>query len=308
MAPVITELDQVTSNKLDNFKVVAGVMNKDKPSAAELQLLGEIRAGDLFRQFTARKAPQMETPAHTISDDTPIVIENEESDEEITVIEETETGVEDKIPTEDLKPKDLRSLIMAYNDMVTQHSALPDRGKYDLTKLQEASKIEKPLKFFEDFCFALYTKCENVRKGFKVGHIFVTQAQVKMILNHGIINHKDIMGQKEYRRQREKDHEAKVDSWAVMSDEDLLKTLPFNILRKFIIDFHNFLCGRVSIEQMSKNAGLSADKSRRVMQAVGKACMAAPVVSGHPQGLKVQNIFISATWVQEIQNYMRSAA
>ena len=97
-------------------------------------------------------------------------------------------------------------------------------------------------------------------------------------------------------------HEAK---WAVMSDEDLMKTLPFNILRKFIIDFHNFLCGRVSIVQMSKNAGLSEDKSRRVMQAVGKACMAAPVVSGHPQGLKVQNIFISATWVQEIQNYMR---
>ena len=297
---MITELDQVTSNKLDNFKVVAGVMNKDKPSAAELQLLGEIRAGDLFKQFTARKAPQMQTPAHTISDDTPIVIENEESDEEITVIEETETGVEDKIPTEDLKPKDLRSLIMAYNDMVTQHSTLPDREKYDMTKLQEASKIEKPLKFFEDFCFALYTKCENVRKGFKVGHIFVTQAQVKMILNHGIINHKDIMGQKEYMKLK---HEAK---WAVMSDEDLMKTLPFNILRKFIIDFHNFLCGRVSIVQMSKNAGLSEDKSRRVMQAVGKACMAAPVVSGHPQGLKVQNIFISATWVQEIQNYMRS--
>jgi len=297
---VITELDQVTSNKLDNFKVVAGVMNKDKPSAAELQLLGEIRAGDLFKQFTARKAPQMQTPAHTISDDTPIVIENEESDEEITVIEETETGVEDKIPTEDLKPKDLRSLIMAYNDMVTQHSTLPDREKYDMTKLQEASKIEKPLKFFEDFCFALYTKCENVRKGFKVGHIFVTQAQVKMILSHGIINHKDIMGQKEYMKLH---HEAK---WAVMSDEDLMKTLPFNILRKFIIDFHNFLCGRVSIVQMSKNAGLSEDKSRRVMQAVGKACMAAPVVSGHPQGLKVQNIFISATWVQEIQNYMRS--
>ena len=193
---MITELDQVTSNKLDNFKVVAGVMNKDKPSAAELQLLGEIRAGDLFKQFTARKAAQMQTPAHTISDDTPIVIENEESDEEITVIEETETGVEDKIPTEDLKPKDLRSLIMAYNDMVTQHSTLPDREKYDMTKLQEASKIEKPLKFFEDFCFALYTKCENVRKGFKVGHIFVTQAQVKMILNHGIINHKDIIGAK----------------------------------------------------------------------------------------------------------------
>ena len=299
---MITELDQVTSNKLDNFKVVAGVMNKDKPSAAELQLLGEIRAGDLFKQFTARKAAQMQTPAHTISDDTPIVIENEESDEEITVIEETETGVEDKIPTEDLKPKDLRSLIMAYNDMVTQHSTLPDREKYDMTKLQEASKIEKPLKFFEDFCFALYTKCENVRKGFKVGHIFVTQAQVKMILNHGIINHKDIMGQKEYMKLH---HEAK---WAVMSDEDLMKTLPFNILRKFIIDFHNFLCGRVSIVQMSKNAGLSEDKSRRVMQAVGKACMAAPVVSGHPQGLKVQNIFISATWVQEIQNYMRSPA
>ena len=300
---MITELDQVTSNKLDNFKVVAGVMNKDKPSAAELQLLGEIRAGDLFKQFTARKAPQMQTPAHTISDDTPIVIENEESDEEITVIEETETGVEDKIPTEDLKPKDLRSLIMAYNDMVTQHSTLPDREKYDMTKLQEASKIEKPLKFFEDFCFALYTKCENVRKGFKVGHIFVTQAQVKMILNHGIINHKDIMGQKEYMKLN---YEIMGAKWAVMSDEDLMKTLPFNILRKFIIDFHNFLCGRVSIVQMSKNAGLSEDKSRRVMQAVGKACMAAPVVSGHPQGLKVQNIFISATWVQEIQNYMRS--
>ena len=90
---------------------------------------------------------------------------------------------EEKIPIEDLKSKDQRSLILAYIDMVTQTST----EHFDLVKLQRITKIDKPLQFFEDFCLALYKKCLTVKKGFKVGQIFLTQVQVNLILKQGVI-------------------------------------------------------------------------------------------------------------------------
>ena len=101
--------------------------------------------------------------------------------------------IEDEIPIEDLKSKDLRNLIEAYVCMVTQHSSPSNNEKFDLVKLQQKTKIHKPFQFFENFCQALYKKCVKVGKGFKIGQIFVTQVQVNLILKHGIIdkqNHK----------------------------------------------------------------------------------------------------------------------
>ena len=92
---------------------------------------------------------------------------------------------EEKIPIEDLKSKDQRSLIQSYIDMVTQISAASSPEHLDMVKLQGSTKIDKPLEFFEDLCLALYRKCLNVKKGFKVGQIFVTQVQVNLILKHG---------------------------------------------------------------------------------------------------------------------------
>ena len=95
--------------------------------------------------------------------------------------------IEGKIPIDDLKSKDQRSLILSYINMVTQNSAATSSENFDLVRLQRMTKIDKPLQFFEDFCLALYRKCLTVKKGFKVGQIFVTQVQVNMILKHGFM-------------------------------------------------------------------------------------------------------------------------
>ena len=58
--------------------------------------------------------------------------------------------------------------------------------KFDFAaKLQQSSRIKKPIHFFEDFCLALYRKCEDVRKGFKVEATFVSQGQVNLVIKHG---------------------------------------------------------------------------------------------------------------------------
>ena len=95
--------------------------------------------------------------------------------------------MEDEILLEDFKSKELRSLIESYVGMITQLSASSNKGNFDLVKLKQNTKIHKPMQFFEDFCQALYRKCEKVKKGFRVGQIFVTQVQVNLILNQGII-------------------------------------------------------------------------------------------------------------------------
>ena len=56
---------------------------------------------------------------------------------------------------------------------------------------------------------------------------------------------------------------------------------------------------------MSKNAMVSTEQARTLMEALGQAVESAPVEGGKVQGMKVNNIFISSTWVQKIQEHHR---
>merc|ERR1712012_1454871 len=96
-------------------------------------------------------------------------------DEEITVIENVSDAVED-IPTEDLKPKDLRTLIMSYIELVQKFSSDKNRAKYsmeDIKMLRKNTKIDKNIEFFTNF--------------------FVSQTQVTLIANYGIKDTEDIL-------------------------------------------------------------------------------------------------------------------
>ena len=99
---------------------------------------------------------------------------------------------------EELKSKDLRSLIGTYFDLLQQQNSTSIKNdKLDFaTRLQQSSRIKKPSQFFEEFCLALYRKCEDVRKGFKVGSIFVSQVQVNLVLKHG----SNIPGHKSFKK------------------------------------------------------------------------------------------------------------
>ena len=109
-------------------------------------------------------------------------LRNKTTAKKITVIEN-----EIEILSEELKPKDLRTLLGVYFDIlqkVSPSSMMNEKFNF-ATKLQQSSRIKKPRHFFEDFCLALYTKCEDVRKGFKVEATFVSQGQVNLVIKHG---------------------------------------------------------------------------------------------------------------------------
>ena len=108
-------------------------------------------------------------------------LKNKTTAKKMTVIEN-----KTEILSEELKPKDLRTLLGTYFDILQKESSSLKSEKFDFaTKLQQSSRIKKPLHFFENFCLALYRKCEDVRKGFKVEATFVSQVQVNLVRKHG---------------------------------------------------------------------------------------------------------------------------
>ena len=62
---------------------------------------------------------------------------------------------------------------------------------------------------------------------------------------------------------------------------------------------------RLSLEEVSRNAELTMEQTRQLMGAVGEAVEKAPVEEGKVQGMKVNNIFISSSWVIKIQENHR---
>ena len=88
---------------------------------------------------------------------------------------------------QELKSKDLRSLIGTYFNLLQQQASTSiNNERFDFAaSMKKSSRFKRHTQFFEDFCQALYGKCEDVRKGFKVGSIFVSQVQVNLVLKHG---------------------------------------------------------------------------------------------------------------------------
>ena len=268
-------------------------MNNTKLSEEEERILQELRAGELLEPGASEQGRA----------DEPIMIGNDDQEdsedeiEEITVIDEVTEAVEDDIPTGDLKPKELRAIIMGYIEMINKVKDDQTRAKFNLLELKQVTKIDKNMGFIEEFCLALARKCQSVKKGFKVGHIFVTHSQVNLILNHGILSRADIDNKASVKEKSGDD---------TVEGRDILKSIPFSKLRTFIIDFHNFACSNKQfsdIKQLGQKHSMTPTHCRKVMAAVQKEVSKARVVNGKSQGIKVNNIFVSSVWVEKLLSY-----
>ena len=91
--------------------------------------------------------------------------------------------------------------------------------------------------------------------------------------------------------------------YKMTGEKGTLELIPYDKLRKFIIDFHNFLCGNIQLDQIGKKHEMTVDEARKVMLAISEACKNAPLCDGKPQGIKVRNIFVSPSWVEKFQDY-----
>ena len=75
--------------------------------------------------------------------------------------------MEEDIPIEDLKPKEVRFLLNSYYDLITKNSKSSSgpRPKYNLYEVQKVTKIYKDISFFEEFfqidalLVSLYIQC-----------------------------------------------------------------------------------------------------------------------------------------------------
>ena len=88
---------------------------------------------------------------------------------------------------EELKPKELRKIIMAYIGALGSMPEDQDKRIINVEAVVAGVNTEKNLDFFAEFFVSLGQNCLRVEKGFKVGHMLVTMAQVKTIRARGVL-------------------------------------------------------------------------------------------------------------------------
>jgi len=195
----IETIDQVAKTKIDNFKIVAGVMNTTQLSKTEEEIIDDIKRGRLGSKF-------LDLSNHSgCTDD--VLQESGGSDDEATCVEkyvkvgekEKEQNISKEVNIVDiqtlvseLKPKELRKLIMSYIEFVTKLPEEASKKKFDIGNIVKTLNSDKSIRFFADFFISLGHACKTAEKGIKVGHVFLTQTQVKAIRLKGIACEDDI--------------------------------------------------------------------------------------------------------------------
>ena len=170
-APKVTNLKQLEAAKVGNFRTVTGLVGKTALTEREKQLMAEIEAGGKGK------------------DDMEI-----DSDDEVEVLPTAATKVDEvelkaanaqlEARIKDFNLKDLRKLLMTYMTYLASAKETTER-KIDLTKISEG--VNKDLGTVERLFLALGRKVKVEPKGMKVGQVFLSQQQVKNVLDKGIL-------------------------------------------------------------------------------------------------------------------------
>ena len=189
----IENIDQVARTKISNFKIVAGVMNTTKLNDTEKEILEDIKEGKLGRKFMDFSSSDYVLQESGGSDDEDTcgeIVNNHSKKKKLKQKDENIIDIQTLV--DDLKPKVLRKLIMSYIEIVSKLPENTPREKFDISSILKSLNTEKNFRFFVDFFISLGHACQTAEKGIKVGHVFLTQTQVKAIRNKGISCEGDI--------------------------------------------------------------------------------------------------------------------
>ena len=94
---------------------------------------------------------------------------------------------------ENLTPKQIRKLVMAYMEVVGKMPKKNPRTKIDPVAIAKSANINKDMAFLEKLFFAFAHGCRNSFKGMKFDSVFFTQSQVKAVLAKGIMGPEHIL-------------------------------------------------------------------------------------------------------------------
>ena len=217
----VVSLDQVTTEKIDNWKKVVGIMNGIKVRTAEQKILKEIESGLLASKVM--KLPAVSDKMLQESDDENEASKKNSLAEEAKIREKVKKKANDgknqdnknkkdddkkkeeepqwpKVDykditnlAEEMKPKELRKIIMAYIGAITNLPESPEKRVINVEAIVAGVNTEKDLDFLAEFFVSLGQNCLRAEKGFKVGHMLVTMAQVKTIRTRGVLVKEDIV-------------------------------------------------------------------------------------------------------------------
>ena len=74
-------------------------------------------------------------------------------------------------------------------------------------------------------------------------------------------------------------------------------------LRKILLNFMKVIQNTMTLEQLGKEGHISSEEVNQLLAEITEACRDAPREDGKAKGIKMQNIFINATWVDKITKY-----
>merc|ERR1712183_201691 len=149
-----------------------------------------------------------------------------------------------------LKPKELRKLIMSYIEVVNKLPEDIPKKRIDVGIIVKSLNSEQDITFFKDFFISLGQTCKTAEKGIKVGHVFITQTQVKVIRLKGIVTKEDIEIQNDDAAVEEvkvdEGHKPNVD---VDIQDDVLCQFSTPDLRKYLLSFMKLIDKAITIEE-----------------------------------------------------------
>merc|ERR1712038_2095899 len=170
-APKVTNLKQLEAAKVGNFRTVTGLVGKTALTEREKQLMAEVDVG-------GKGKDDMEID----SDDEVEVLPTGANKVDEVELKAANAQLEARI--KDFNLKDLRKLLMTYMTHLASIKETTER-KIDLTKITEG--VNKDLGTVERLFLALGRKVKVETKSMKVGQVFLSQQQVKNILDKGIL-------------------------------------------------------------------------------------------------------------------------
>ena len=189
---------------------------------------------------------------------------------------------------EDLTPKQIRKLVMAYMDVVGKMPEKNPRTKIDPLAIAKSANINKDIAFLEKFFFAFAHGCRNSFKGMKFGSVFVTQSQVKAVLAKGIMGPEHILREGEVQAAGEQ-------------TGDVFSDFRPDQLRKLVLGFLKVMEQKKSWGEIAKEHNISLEAAQQALVALTEKVK--EVAKGDIREVvpfKLQAIFISKDWAKRI--------
>jgi len=189
---------------------------------------------------------------------------------------------------EELTPKQMRKLVMAYMDVVSKLPEKNPRNKIDPQAVAKIANLEKDSTFLERFFLAFGQECQAASKGVKVGSVFVTQTQVRAVLAKGILG---------------REHLLKEGEQAAAADQtgDVFSDFAPADLRRLVLSFLKLMERSKRWPEVATEHGLPVERVQGLLVALTERCR--EVAKGDVRELapfKLHNIFISKDWAKRI--------